>query len=174
MNKVKYWFRRKIGQVERVLYFLPIIWKGYDFDYRYSIELFQHQLKRQADYLESDRAVRMVSEDKAKRIRTAIELLDKVYDEEYAMEFSDKIERLYGKTHFKFIPSDYITEDGSNTYEVKIWNENAIDEKHQEEIDELRRKLMLVSREKQEKAHRILWLGWGLVWQCGKYAMQWR
>ena len=157
MNNMKYFFRRKWEQITRVIDFLPIIWKGHDFDYGYSIELFQHQLKRQADYLESDKSIRIAAEDKAKRIRTAIELLNKVYNEEYGMEFLDKIEALYGKTNFKFIPSDYIAEDGSNTYEVKIWNEKAVDEKHQEEIDELRRQMMLLSREKQEKAHRILW-----------------
>lgn len=63
MNNIKYWFKRKIGQVERVLYFLPIIWKGYDFDYIYSINLFKHQLKRQADYLESDRAMTITAKD---------------------------------------------------------------------------------------------------------------
>ena len=157
MNNIKYFFVRKRQQIKRLMDFLPIIWNGYDFDYIYSIELFKHQLKRQADYLESGRAITMTANDKAKRIRTAIELLDKVYNEEYAMEFSDRIEALYGKTNFKFIPSDYIAEDGSNTYEVKIWNEKAVDEKHQEGIDELRRQMMLLSREKQEKAHRILW-----------------
>ena len=157
MNNMKYFFRRKWEQITRVIDFLPIIWKGYDFDYRYSIDLFQHQLKRQADYLESDKSIRIAAEDKAKRIRTAIELLNKVYNEEYGMEFLDKIEALYGKTNFEFVPSDHIAEDGSNTYEVKIWNEKAVDEKHQEEIDESRRQMMLLSREKQEKAHRILW-----------------
>lgn len=157
MNNIKYFFVRKGQQIKRVIDFLPIIWKGYDFDYKYSIELFQHQLKRQADYLESDRAMTITAKDKAKRIRTAIELLDKVYNEEYGMEFLDKIEALYGKTNFKFIPSDHIAEDGSNTYELKVWNEKAVDEKHQEGIDELRRQMMLLSREKQEKAHRILW-----------------
>ena len=154
---MKYFFRRKWEQIKRVMDFLPIIWKGYDFDYRYSIELFQHQLKRQAEFLESDKAMTITAKDEAKRIRTAIKLLNKVYDGDYEEEYIDKIEKLYGKTHFKFIPSDYITEDGANTYELKSWNENAVDEKHQEEIDELRREMMLLSREKQEKAHKILW-----------------
>lgn len=157
MNNLRYWFGRKWEQIKRVIDFLPIIWKGYDFDYSYSIELFQHQLKRQADYLESDRAMTITAKDKAKRIRTVIKLLNKVYDGDYEEEYIDKIEKLYGKTHFKFIPSDYITEDGTNTYELKSWNENAVDEKHQKEIDELSRKMMLLSREKQEKAHKILW-----------------
>jgi hypothetical protein len=154
---MKYFFRRKWEQIKRVIDFLPIIWEGYDFDYIYLVNLFKHQLKRQADYLESDRAMTITAKDKAKRIRTAIKLLNKVYDGDYEEEYIDKIEKLYGKTHFKFIPSDYITEDGTNTYELKSWNENAVDEKHQEEIDALSREMMLLSRDKQEKAHKILW-----------------
>ena len=47
-----YLFKRKWRQIKRVIDFLPIIWKGYDWDYRYAVELFQHQLKRTADQIE--------------------------------------------------------------------------------------------------------------------------
>ena len=50
-----YWFRRKYEQIQRVIDFLPIIWKGFDFDYHYSLELFKKQLERQAKFLESDK-----------------------------------------------------------------------------------------------------------------------
>lgn len=156
---MKYFFKRKWQQIKRVIDFLPIIWKGYDFDYRYSIELFQHQLKRQAEFLESDDAKTVESINNAKRIRTAITLMQKVYDEDYGMEYLDKIEQLYGKTRYDFIPTDNVKEDGVGTYTLKILkrNENAVDDNHQKEIDEVSRQMMLLSREKQEKAHRILW-----------------
>ena len=154
---MKYFFKRKWQQIKRVIDFLPIIWKGYDFDYKYSIELFQHQLKRQAEFLESDDAKTVESINNAKRIRTAITLMQKVYDEDYGMEYLDKIEQLYGKTRYDFIPTDNVKEDGVGTYTLKIRNENAVDDNHQKEIDEVSRQMMLLSREKQEKAHRILW-----------------
>ena len=51
-KKIGYLFRRKYSQIKRVLDFLPLIWKGYDWDYHYAVELFQHQLKRMANFLE--------------------------------------------------------------------------------------------------------------------------
>jgi hypothetical protein len=84
-----YWFKRKYRQIKRVLDYLPIIWKGYDFDYRYATELFAHQLGRIADFLESDKAHTLSSGDNAKRIRTTLKLMKLVSDEEYAMEYFD-------------------------------------------------------------------------------------
>jgi hypothetical protein len=154
---MKYFFRRKWEQIQRVIDFLPIIWKGYDFDYRYSLELFQHQLKRQADFLESKRAMTVEAKNNAKRIRTAITLMKKVYDEDYGMEYMDKIDALYGKTHYDFVPTDNVKEYGAGTYTLKIWNESAVNDEHQKEIDEVSHQMMIASNEKQEKAHRILW-----------------
>ena len=84
-----YWFKRKYSQVKRVLDYLPIIWKGYDWDYKYATDLFAHQLGRMADFLESDRARTLSAKDNAKRIRTTLKLMKLVGDEEYAMEYFD-------------------------------------------------------------------------------------
>jgi len=81
------WFFRRL---KRVLDFLPIIWRGYDFDYAHAIELFRYQLERTADLLESDKAYTIDSNIHAQKIRTAIKLMDKVYDEEYMEDFYDK------------------------------------------------------------------------------------
>ena len=86
MQSIKYFFKRKYQQVERIIDFLPIIWKGYDFDYYYSIELFKKQLERQAKLFESDDLNPDRSKQNASRIRTAIRLMDKVYDGDYEME----------------------------------------------------------------------------------------
>ena len=71
-----YWFKRKWRQVKRVADFLPIIWKGYDWDYHYAIELFQHQLKRTAHEIEH-RGHSLNRKQTASRIRTAVELIEK-------------------------------------------------------------------------------------------------
>ena len=84
-----YWFKRKYQQIQRVLDYLPIIWKGFDFDYKYATELYGHQLGRIANFLESDRALTKCAKDNAKRIRTTLKLMKLVGDEEYAMEYFD-------------------------------------------------------------------------------------
>jgi len=152
-----YWFKRKYRQIQRVIDFLPMIWKGYDWDYSYAIELFRKQLERLADELESDRANTVSAPIKAQKIRTAIRLMDRVYDEEYGMEYMDDIEFLYGKTKHEFVELDEKDENGDPYYTMKISNELAVDEQHQKEIDEVRHQMFLRSKDRQERAHKILW-----------------
>ena len=152
-----YWFKRKYRQIQRVIDFLPIIWKGFDFDYRYSIEVFRKQLERQAKFLELDSAITLEAKNNASRIRTAVKLMDKVYDEEYGMEYMDTIEKLYGKSLYEFVELDEKDKKGDPYYRLEVTNENVVNEKHQEEIDEVRREMMKVSFEKQKRAHKLLW-----------------
>lgn len=152
-----YWFKRKYRQIQRVIDFLPLIWNGFDFDYQYSIDLFKKQLERTADFLESDRAYSMDAKHNASRIRTAIRLMDKVYDEEYGCEYIDTIEKFYGKIHYDWIELDEKDKKGQPYYRMEIRNELAVDEQHQKEIDEVRHQMMLLSRDKQKRAHKLLW-----------------
>jgi len=91
-----YWVKRKIrkikrviGQIKRVIDFLPLIWNGFDWDYSYAIQLFQKQLERTASFLESDKVYSLSSKTNAQKIRTAIRLMDIVYEEKYMEEFFD-------------------------------------------------------------------------------------
>jgi hypothetical protein len=84
-----YWVKRKIRQIKRVIDFLPLIWSGFDFDFRYSLDLFKKQLERTASFLESDKAYTLSAKTNAQKIRTAIRLIDIVYDEKYVDEFLD-------------------------------------------------------------------------------------
>ena len=153
-----YWIKRKYRQIQRVIDFLPLIWTGFDFDYRYSIEVFRKQLERQAKHLESDLALTVEAKNSASRIRTVIKLMDKVYDDEYGMEYMDTIENLYGKTHYDFIEvAEKSKHTGEPLYELKLRNESAVDEQHQKEIDEVRDQMMIRSHEKQKRAHKLLW-----------------
>jgi len=151
-SDITYWFRRKWYQIKRVIDFLPIIWKGYDFDYRYSLDLFKHSLERQAKFMESDKAVSMEAEQSAKEIRTFIKLLDKVYDEEYGCEYQEKLEELYGEWNWEFVELDEKDENGDSYYKMNAWYENQ-----DETTEEVKDRLFNESKEKQEKAHRILW-----------------
>lgn len=148
MFVVKRFFRR----VKRVMDFLPMIWKGYDYDYRYAIELFQYQLERTADFMESDRALTMDAEIRAKRIRTAVKLLQKIYDEEYACEYQDKLKELYGENVLDWSFEDTGEGDDSSylRYRYEQWD-NA------EEVQKMMNKLFLESQAKQKRAEELVW-----------------
>lgn len=155
--KIGYWFKRKWSQIKRVIDFLPLIWKGYDWDYHYAVELFQHQLKRMADHIGSDKAWALEHKQTSSRIRTAVELMQKVYDEDYGIGYMDIIEEKYGKSNMDFVELDKKDENGRPYYSLVVTNELARDEEHQKEIDEERRLLVLEYRDRQKRAHKLLW-----------------
>ena len=157
IRKIRYWFKRKWSQIKRVWDFLPLIWKGYDWDYHYAVELVQHQLKRMADHIGSDKAYSLEHKQTASRIRTAVELMQKVYEEEYAMEYYDIIEEKYGITNFEFVETGDFDEKGDSYYTMEVSNKLARDSEHQKEIDEERHQMMSLSKDKQKRAHKLLW-----------------
>jgi hypothetical protein len=148
-------FRQFIRKVKRVIDFLPIIWKGHDFDYHYAVELFKYQLERMADFFESDKAYGVESKIQAQRIRTIIKLMDKVYEDEYGMQYIDQIQKLYGEEKFEWIRVEDERCKGCYTY--KITHANAIDEQHQKEILEVREQMAKFYAHKQKRAHKLLW-----------------
>jgi len=151
-----YWFKRKWRQIKRVADFLPIIWKGYDWDYHYAIELFQHQLKRTAHEIEH-RGRSLNRKQTASRIRTAVELMERVYDEEYAFEYIKQMEEKYGKSSFEFEELDSLDKNGDPYYSmVEKWEEDYT-EADINLIDGEKNALMWESRAKQARAHKILW-----------------
>jgi hypothetical protein len=152
IKDIKYFFKRKYQQVERVIDFLPIIWNGFDFDYSYSIELFKKQLERQAKFFESDKSYSARSKQDASRIRTAIRLMDKVYDEEYSSEYQDKLKQLYGDDAF-----DWQFEDTGRGDETSFIKYRYEDWDNAEEISQVQKKLFLESKQKQKRAHKLLW-----------------
>jgi hypothetical protein len=152
VKDIKHFFKRKYQQVERVIDFLPIIWKGYDFDYMYSLELFKKQLERQAKLFESDKLNSDRSKQNASRIKTAIQLMDKVYNEDYGVEWADILEKKYGKDVLDWEPED--TSDGTGSsfiiQKYEKWD-NA------EEIKIVKTALIKKSIKKQKRAHKLLW-----------------
>ncbi len=151
-TNISYFFRRKYHQIQRVIDFLPIIWKGFDFDYHYSLELFRKQLERQAKFLESGKAYSSDAKHNANRIRTAIQLMDNIYGDKYKIEWIEKIEERFGKEALDWEFED--TGDGTGlsfiTNKYEKWD-NA------EEIKVVKRELVKQSREKQKRAEKLLW-----------------
>jgi hypothetical protein len=127
------------------------VWNKYDFDYSYSIDIFKRALLDQAEYMESDNAVCMSSKDDAKRIRTVVRLMEKVYDDSYALEYQDKLRELYGDDvlDFSFEPSEF------KDMNVLEWGYKS--KANAEEIDKMHSKLLKESHAKQERAEELLW-----------------
>ena len=151
-----YWIKRKYRQIERTLSFLPLIWKGYDWDYRYGIDLFQHQLKRTEKHIR-EKGMHLHNQNTASRIKTAVDLMQKVYEDEYSMEHYDILREKYGKSTWEFIETGDLDENGDPYYTVKTIWERAVDENHNQQIEEERHQLMKESRKKQKRAHKLLW-----------------
>jgi len=158
---MKHFIKRKIWQIKNVFRWLPIIWKQYDFDYNYSLEVFKFQLQKQAEFLESDRAVTLCAKDKAKRIRTVIKLMDKVYDDEYGMEYQDILKEMYGEDvlEVSFVETGDTTFNDfsgkteklfSMRYKYETWD-------NVDEIKKVKEQLIKESHDKQMRAHKILW-----------------
>ena len=151
LDNITYFFRRKKNQFHNLKRWLPLIWNKYDFDYSYSIDMLKRALLDQAEFLESDRACSISAKDDAKRIRIIVSLMEKVYDDTYALEYQDKLKELYGDDvfDFNFVSSEF---EDMDTFE---WgyksNPNA------DEIDEMHSKLLKESHAKQERAEELLW-----------------
>ena len=107
--------------------------------------------------MESERAMTVNAEIRAKRIRTAVTLLQKVYDEEYGCEYQDKLKELYGENvlDWEFIELDVKSDyNGEPLYELK-WEYEKWD--NSEEVEEVKNKLFKESKEKQKRAEKLVW-----------------
>ena len=151
---MKYFFKRKYRQIKNVIKWLPVIWKQYDFDYHYSLEVFKFQLLKQADFMESDKSYGVNSYIDAQKIRMVVRLMEKVYNEDYACEYQDKIKQKYGEDVLDF----HLIEDDNQRR--LLYYKYEYDEKYQEQSDQIRddyNKLFKQSQYKQERAHKLLW-----------------
>lgn len=81
---------KTLKKIKRVLDFLPIIWRGNDWDYYYTIELFQFQIKR------LERSIRNGSHENAShyadRAKLAVELLDRFNNDYYIDAYMDNFQ----------------------------------------------------------------------------------
>ena len=144
--------RRFFIRLKRLIQFIPHIWKGVDYDYRSAVDLFSYQLSRTADFLESDQAYTTTALQDASRIRTAIDLLERVYEEDYSIEYVDQIKAIYGPDVLDFWFED--TGDGSgNKYLRTLYErwDNA------DEVKSKLNQLRQASHKKQERAHALAW-----------------
>ena len=90
--------------------------------------------------------------NQASRIRTALNLIDKVNFDRYVEDVYDHMEKLYGPSHFDFKETD----SGYVEYDGLKWAK-AIDEKHNDEINQLQLQMLKQAYEQQERAYNLLW-----------------
>lgn len=146
-------FKKFYWNIKNLIIWFPIIWNNRYWDYYYLIRIMRFQMLKMADFFESDNTVSRDIENNAKRIRTVIKLMDKVYEEDYAFEYLDQIEDLYGKRKFESYP----VENNPQLKKLSIEYTNDYSNEELKRIDKHEKELFLKSHEKQEKAHRILW-----------------
>jgi hypothetical protein len=156
-----YWFKRKYRQIRNVFRWLPIIWKQYDFDYSESIEVFKFQLQKQAEFFESDMSFTTSAPYQAKRIRTILKLMDKVYNEEYGTDYQDILKEMYGEDVLEVSFID-LNEFSYNDFSGKNEKLHSMKYKYEswdnvEEITEVKDELFVMSIKRQNRAHKILW-----------------
>ncbi len=155
-GNINYWVRRKWRQIKNVIGWIPVLWKQFDFDYSYSLEVFKYQLLKQAKYMESDRAMSVNSRIDAQKIRMAVRLMDKVYDEDYAYEYMQRLKDKYGDDVVDFTFLDIPDKSGYSEMKWKF----EVDEKYESLRDEIREnhdKWFEESYEKQERSHKLLY-----------------
>lgn len=140
-------------KVKRLIDFVPIIWRGYDFDHYYAEELFFYQLQRISNFLKSEKAHTLNSKIHARKIDTAIELWKKISDEKYGCEYQEKVKEKFGENTLNFV-FEKDEEAGPDLFRMGFEYENW---DNAEEIQEFNDQEFFKSQKKQERAHKLLW-----------------
>lgn len=143
------WF---YNQVKRSFAYARYAWGGYDWDYSYSVGMFQYSLERLANKLDSNAAHGTDAKQRASRCKMIAKLMKRVNEDYYELEYGTHLESLYGK--WELVVKDI----GGGKYEYQGFKwEKAIDDKHNDEINNLSDELMIQGYEKQKRAEVLLW-----------------
>jgi hypothetical protein len=114
--------------------------------------MFQYSLERLANKLDSNSAYGTDAKSRASRCRMIAKLMERVNGDYYAMKYAEVLENMYGKC-------EMVTKDlGDGRYELVGWKwEKAVNDKHNDAINDLSRELMIWCEEKQKRAEILLW-----------------
>jgi len=96
----KYYHKYFKQGVKNIWYWFPIIWKDRDWDAQYIYEVMKHKLKAQAKYI-GGRDFHTRAQLDAKRMRICVNLIQKLQDDFYQIEYMD-----YHKDRIWFTPCD--------------------------------------------------------------------
>lgn len=148
-----YPFRRFISNIKRTWAYLPVIWKTYDFDFIYSLDIMMFQLERIVKVLESPNAYGERSKWRASRGRLILRLYKRYREDYYAMQPFDAMNKVYGQ-----YTMDLEVVEGTSQYRLKGWKwEKALDEKHNQEINETMDLMLKLAQDRQDKNNKLFW-----------------
>ena len=137
---------RIYNRLYRIIRWFPILWKQYDFDYIYALDVFKFQLKNIKDHLNSKYSYTENSKHYASRIDTILKLMEKVYNEDYSY-IDDEFNSKYPKRELYVDENHYL----QHKYEGVTDSEEII------KLDKIYHEMFLEGIKKHEKAHKILW-----------------
>jgi hypothetical protein len=80
--------------------------------------------------------------------------MDKVYEEEYALEYQEILKEMYGEDVLDFDFVSHGEYKGEKTYTMRYKYETW---DNSEEVQKIHDELFKMSQEKQKRAHKILW-----------------
>ena len=147
-SDIKWFFR----QVSRSFAYARHAWGGYDWDYSYSIKMFQYSLERLATKLASNSSYSSDAKSRAIRCKMIAKLMERVNEDYYATSYIGILESNYGRCEMVTKKLD----DGR--HELVGWKwEKAIDDKHNDEINKFSDELYQLGIEKQKRAEVLLW-----------------
>jgi hypothetical protein len=148
-NNVTYPFRRFFRKVKNVFRWLPTIWKDEDYDDHFIVEILIKKLEHTRDFFLSDRTHIAKAEEVAAEIQEAIDRLHMTRDswEFYEQPAHDIIEEKWGKSEFKWIPTD----DGTGPMYMEIEHDNVKTPEDKEQYSEDLRAAMKTARKEYEK-----------------------
>jgi hypothetical protein len=153
LRRWTYPLRRFKRNIEAIISYIPIIWKSYDFDYIYSLDMMIHQLKRTIKLLESERAYGEGSKWRADKGKLIVNLYERYRDDFYALEPFDTMEQLYGEHSM-----EWEIVDNKGAKKIRGWKwEKAVDEQHNKEINETMDILLDLAQEKQNRCKKLFW-----------------
>jgi hypothetical protein len=83
--------------------------------------------------------------------------MDKVYNDEYALEYAAEVEKEYGKSEIVWKECDLTDNDGQPLQMMTTVWERGYTEETLKKVNKGVDRIMIKYQDKQAKAHRILW-----------------
>lgn len=102
--------------IKNLWYWLPVIWKDRNWDYRFIFDILKHKLEAQADFIDK-RGIHVNNWKDARNMRICTELITRIQEGYYGSEYMD-----YHKTKHWFEPCE--DKPGYSTWESKELYEN--------------------------------------------------
>jgi hypothetical protein len=110
----KYYYKFLREGIRNIIYWFPIIWKDRNWDSSYIFTMLQHKLKAQAKYIGTKNRLTN-SQLNARRMTICVNLIQKIQDDYYAIEYMD-----YAKNKHWFEPCE--DRPGYSTWESQeVW-----------------------------------------------------